>query len=153
MIIFELYNQRQVIQFPTEEIANSYLGTHNDRVQTEADLLTGQEKTDYLEANILELRSVEVEEIAPQPTPDWQGFLNANDVPPIGNGIFEELLAINLSLALDIYQLLLRLKDNQAILEIRTVNYLYGLLTPALPPDRLQLLKDTIVDNNIPIVI
>jgi hypothetical protein len=80
--------------------------------------------------------------------------LNACDLTDVGgNGIFAELLGINSSLALDIYQLLLRLKDNQAILEFRTVNYLYGLLTPALPPDRLQLLKDTIITNNIPIVI
>ena len=149
MIIFELYNQRRTIQFATEETANSYL----DRVQAKGDLLTGQEKIDYLAANILELRTIEVEDPIVVTNPDWQSFLDANDtLDKGGNGVFQQMLAIDKYTALDVYQLILRFPDRESK-EVRTINFLYQGLAAGLSAEYLNLLKATIVDNHIPIVI
>jgi hypothetical protein len=85
----------------------------------------------------------------------WQSFINACDVPEVGgNGVFAALLGINYAIAMDSYQLMLRFVSGQAgALELRTLNYLYGLLTPALAPATLTALQTAIANNNIPLSI
>lgn len=91
----------------------------------------------------------------PIPVPDWQGFLDSCDVTELGgNGVFQALVGINYAIAMDAYQLILRLKDGQrSPLEVRTLNFLYAMLTPGLSPELTESLQQSLTEFNIPIVI
>lgn len=85
--------------------------------------------------------------------PNWQGFLDSNDtIVRGGNGVFDALLATDYAVAMDAYQLILRLKDGAGgALEIRTLQMLLNLLTPSLTSTQLQQLKDSVASNFIPV--
>lgn len=107
--------------------------------------LAYEEQKDNLQVFELVLEPIEV-------TPDWQGFINACDAVELGgNGLFQKLLVINFDLSMHIYNLLLRLKDNNSELEIRTVNFLYSQILPLLEEKDKTDLAATGVAHNIPI--
>jgi hypothetical protein len=95
------------------------------------------------------------EVIEPPSLVDWQGFLNACDVPALGgNGVFQALVAINYAIAMDAYQLILRLNDGQgSTLEIRTLNFLYAMVVPGLSSELTEALQEALTEFNIPIQI
>jgi hypothetical protein len=93
----------------------------------------------------------------PQPTsvPNWQGFLDDCDLPETGgNGVFNELLKINFSLAMDAYFLTLRFKSGLAgEEELRTLGFIYSQFIPSLSPTVTDSLRAAIEANNIPLAI
>jgi hypothetical protein len=66
--------------------------------------------------------------------------------------VFDELAAINLTVAIAAYNLIRDFAKGQAgNLELRTLRWLYSLLTPALAPATLTALQIAIAANNIPL--
>jgi hypothetical protein len=96
-----------------------------------------------------------IEDSIPLETIDWQGFLNSCDLPEKGgNGVFNELLKINFSLAMDAYFLTLRFKSGLAgEEELRTLSFIYSQFIPALSPTVTDSLRAAIEANNIPLAI
>jgi hypothetical protein len=93
------------------------------------------------------------EDSIPESLLNWQGFLDACDVPELGgNGVFQALLGINFPLAMDSYQIMLRLLSGLgASQEIRTLNFLYSILVSQLSSELVNKLQEAITKNNIPI--
>lgn len=92
----------------------------------------------------------EVETETPQP--DWQGFMDALDLPPTGNGLFQAMLEANSLLALHSYQLCLSfLKGMGTEKEARTLTWLYGILCSSLQEQQQQMLSNAIAQFHIPV--
>lgn len=97
----------------------------------------------------------------PEGTPNWQGFMNRLDLQtetnPDGTGLFEYMLSINSLLAWQGYNLCLQFtklpKDKVSETEIRTLNYIYSVLSESLNEERKQQLVNALLDFNIPIQI
>jgi hypothetical protein len=109
-------------------------------------------RTEIAKLSTVDLGEIEIP-LPPQPVPDWQGFLNACDLPETGgNGVFNELLKINFSLAMDAYFLTLRFKSGLAgEEELRTLGFIYSQFIPSLSPVVTDSLRAAIEANNIPL--
>lgn len=136
-IIFETYNVNNTIKV---QFANE------------------QDAIDYAVANNFQVRSIEMPSIVIESRPNWQGFLNAMDVPPIGNGLFAlGLLTPEYKNEFwHLYQMILRLIDMNALAdnsvpEWRTFNFLYAQAVGVYSPEQRQLVEYLLAANNIPI--
>jgi hypothetical protein len=91
--IIELYNLSETIQFRAEQDAITYLESTNDRTIGLANQLEDEERSSYLAAHILLLRRINIEEPEFITAPDYQRFMDELDLPPIGNGLYAELIS------------------------------------------------------------
>lgn len=83
---------------------------------------------------------------------DWQGLMNDLDMPPVGNGLFAEMVMINVAFAFQGYNMCLTfLRGGGSEAELRTLEFTYSVLSQYLSPSRVQALRDVLIENNIPI--
>ena len=89
---------------------------------------------------------------------NWQGFMDRLDLAhennPNGTGLFAVILAINEVAAWQSYNMcLLMIRGGGFIREIRTLNFIYQSMSPALTSEQVTQLKTAVADFNIPITI
>jgi len=101
------------------------------------------------------------EPVIPPITPNWQGFLDAMDVPELGgNGLFQlGFGSSNPSVQIvfaTLYNVLLRLTDrrsqaNNSVPEWRTFQFLYGAAIQIYTTEQVALVNAALTANNISI--
>jgi hypothetical protein len=84
--------------------------------------------------------------------PDWQGFMDAIDLPPTGNGLFAQLLALDAISAWQAYNMSLAfVKGTAGSAELRALQFIYGQFMAVLPTELRTALQAAISSFNIPI--
>lgn len=104
---------------------------------------------------------IQIYERWPSNVPNWQGFMNRLDLQtennPNGTGLFEKMLSINPVLAWQGYNLCLNFtklpRNKVSEMEIRTLEFIYNLLSQSLDSEDNDLLTEAIEEFNIPITL
>jgi hypothetical protein len=169
MNILEVYSTKQIAQFAIEEeeAAINYLKQQNILVQEAAEQMALPYRDTYIAESSVQLRSVTLDSSIEIKPPNYEQLLDDLDLPPIGNGLYAELISdkrysiYGVELALTVAQQAEGIYSlcRSALIEplnekdIRNLQFRFDSIFYMLSDEKKAMLKDVIDKNNIPITL